>query len=47
MNPPIIAPAEELQADDEQPVITIRFALGLALLTVVMIGAHMLWSARL
>lgn len=42
-----LAPAEELQADDEQPVITIRFALGLALLTAVMIGAHMLWSARL
>lgn len=40
------SPAEELQADDEQPVITIRFALGLALFTAVMIGAHMVWSAN-
>jgi len=42
-----IAPAEELQADDEQPVISIRFALGLALLTVVLIGAHMAWVSTL
>jgi hypothetical protein len=39
--------AEELQADeaDPAPVITIRFALGLALLTVVLIGAHVVWAA--
>lgn len=42
-----MTPAEALQADDEQPVITIRFGLCLALLTAVLIGAHVVWSAGL
>lgn len=40
--------AEELQADeaDPEPVITTHFALGLALLTVALIGAHVVWVAN-
>lgn len=39
-----LAPAETLQPDtDEQPVITIRFGLGLAVLTAALLGAHLAW----
>lgn len=43
MNPPVIIPAESLQPADEQPVITIRFGLGLAVLSAALLGAHLAW----
>jgi hypothetical protein len=44
-----IVPAETMQADDpdEQPVITLRFGLGLLALSLAMIGVHWVWSASL
>ncbi|WP_260581139.1 hypothetical protein [Sphingopyxis sp. PET50] len=45
---PMIAPAEDLQADpDLEPVITLRFGLGLLALSLAMIGVHWVWSAGL
>lgn len=41
-----LPPAETHQPVDE-PVITIRFGLCLALLTAVLIGAHWTWVSRL
>jgi hypothetical protein len=43
-----LVPAETLQPDtDEQPVITLRFGLGLLALSLAMIGVHWVWSAGL
>lgn len=38
-----LAPAEELQADDEQPVITIRFGLALAAISAAVLVGHLVW----
>lgn len=44
MTPPIIIPAESLQADtDDQPVITLRFGLVLAAISVAAIVGHLVW----
>ena len=43
-----LVPAEEVQREpDEQPVITLRFGLGLLALSLAMIGVHWVWSAGL
>lgn len=38
-----LPPAESLQPADEHPVITLRFGVGLAVLTAVLMGAHFAW----
>lgn len=42
-----LAPAETIQADepDPSPTITLRFAVGLAVLATALIGAHVVWVA--
>lgn len=44
---PVIAFAEELQADEAEPTpsITLRFAIGLAVLATALIGAHVVWAS--
>lgn len=48
MTQPQIAPAEDLQADEAcpTPTITLRFAIGLAVLATALIGAHVVWAAN-
>lgn len=38
---------EPVVVPDEQPVITLRFGLGLLALSLAMIGVHWVWSASL
>lgn len=47
MTPPEIIPAETIQADGAEPTptITLRFAIGLAVLATALIGAHAVWAA--
>lgn len=43
-----LASAEEVQREpDDQPVITLRFGLGLLALSLAMIGVHWVWAVRL
>lgn len=42
-NPPVIIPAETLQPADEHPVITLRFGVGMAVLSAVLMGVHLAW----
>jgi hypothetical protein len=44
---PIIVPAENMQAEVEPSVITLRFGLGLLALSLAMIGVHWVWAVRL
>ncbi|MGR4893378.1 hypothetical protein ACIPPQ_20330 [Sphingopyxis sp. LARHCG72] len=46
---PEIIPAETIQADEAEhaPRITLRFAIGLAVLATALIGAHVVWASTL
>lgn len=48
MTPPEIIPAETIQADDAEPspTITLRFAIGLAVLANVLVAVHAVWVAN-
>lgn len=49
MNPPEIIPAETIQADEAEPAptITLRFAIGLAVLANVLVAVHAVWASTL
>ena len=43
MTPPIIIPAENMQAEEPAPILSPRFGLGLLALVAVLAGAHWAW----